>query len=77
MFVPDDEGIVELFCDCKRGEIPWLEEKVRLDELQGRRSTYVAALVDVFGVPTGGNGSVGGNAKVDGIDVAERIDIGL
>ena len=77
LVVPDDEGVVELLCNCKCGEIPWLEEKVRLDELQGRQSTYVTALVDIFGVPTGGDGSVGGNARVDRIDGTERIDIDL
>ena len=39
--------------------------------------THVSTLIDVLGVATGSDGSVGGNAKVDGIDVAEGVDIGF
>ena len=39
--------------------------------------THVPALIDVLLVATGSDGGVGGDARVDGVDVAERVDIGL
>lgn len=36
LLVPDDERIVELLCNRERGEIPWLEDHVRLYKMQGR-----------------------------------------
>ena len=50
--------------------------EVRL-EPQKRAETHVPALVNVLLVATGSDGGVGGDAKVDGVDVAERVDIGL
>lgn len=76
LVVPDDEGVVELLCSGESGEIPWLEDHVRLKEVQGV-GAHVTAFVDVFWVSTCGNSSVGGNASVEGIDVAECIHIDL
>lgn len=35
LVVPDNEGVVELFCDCESGYIPWLETDVRREEVEG------------------------------------------
>ena len=35
LVVPDDERVIQLLCDCKRGEIPWLEDGVRREERWG------------------------------------------
>ena len=40
-------------------------------------NTHVAIVVRVLGVTTGGNSRVRSNARVDGVDGAESVDVNL
>ena len=81
-----DDARVELLEECERDRgdveralgVPDDESVVELlGDGEGSEVPGVAAVVRVLGVATGGDGSVGGDTAVDGVDGTESVNVDL